>query len=70
MADDEEPREGPRSTERAGDAGNVRHLLRQLEDVLRRSEQQVVGEVGARVVPAWLRATEGEPRWQIGRAHV
>jgi uncharacterized membrane protein len=47
------------------DAGNVRHLLRQLEDVLVRSERQVVTGVGSRVVPAWQRATEGEPRWQV-----
>ncbi len=47
------------------DAGAVRHVLRHLEDLLVRSEEQVVGEVGARVLPAWRRVTEGEPRWPV-----
>ena len=55
MADNEPP----------GDPGNVGRLLRQLQDALVRSEQQVVGGVGAVVAPAWQRATEGEPRWQV-----
>lgn len=48
-----------------GDSGAIRQVLRQLEDVLHRSEQRVVNQVGPRVVPAWRRATEGESRWQV-----
>jgi uncharacterized membrane protein len=52
------------------DPADIHHLLRQLEDRLVRSEQQVAGGVGGRVVPAWQRATEGEPRWQVSLAVV
>jgi uncharacterized membrane protein len=62
MADDVERSPGDRSV--------ARQLLRQLEDVLVHSEQQVVSEVSAVVVPAWRRVTEGEPRWQASIAVV
>jgi uncharacterized membrane protein len=45
--------------------GDVRHLLRQLEEALVRSEHGVVNEVGSRLVPAWQRVTDGEARWQV-----
>jgi uncharacterized membrane protein len=61
MADDEPRHDEPPG--RADDPGHVHHLLRQLEDALLRPEQPFVEE--ARVTPAWLRATEGEPRWQV-----
>ena len=47
------------------DLGAIRNVLRHIEDVVVRSEEQVVGEVGARVAPAWKRVTDGEPRWQV-----
>jgi uncharacterized membrane protein len=56
----EHPHRAPRD-----DVGKVGPLLRRLEDALLRSEQQVVGEVEARVAPAWQRETEGEHRWQV-----
>jgi uncharacterized membrane protein len=63
MADDEPRHDEPPGAPRADDPGHVHHLLRQLEDALLRPEQHFVEE--ARVTPAWLRATEGEPRWQV-----
>ena len=39
----------------------VHPLLHQLESLVARSQQQV----GAHVVPAWKRVTDGEPRWQV-----
>jgi uncharacterized membrane protein len=64
MADNERPIE-PGEPPDVTDVASARHLLRQLEGLLVRSEHQVVGEVGTRLAPAWLRATEGEPRWQV-----
>jgi uncharacterized membrane protein len=46
------------------DAG-ARHLLRQLEQLIARSEREVVSGVSARVLPAWQRVTDGEPWWQM-----
>ena len=63
MADNEPPVEHGEPHDLT--VASAKHLLRQLEQVLVRSEQQVVGEVGTRLAPAWLRATEGEPRWQV-----
>jgi uncharacterized membrane protein len=54
----------PEAAEHRPDVGPVRHLLHQLERALVRSEQQVMGDVGSRVLPAWRRATDGESRWQ------
>jgi uncharacterized membrane protein len=64
MADNEPPIEQGESHQ-LSDVAGARHLLRQLDEVLVRSEHQVVGEAGSRLAPAWLRATEGEPRWQV-----
>jgi uncharacterized membrane protein len=64
MTDDEPPVDHGAAHPPTGIAG-ARHLLRQLEDVLVRSEQHAVGDVATRLTPAWLRATEGEPRWQV-----
>jgi uncharacterized membrane protein len=64
MADNEPPIEQGESHQLT-DVPGARHLLRQLEEMLVRSERQVAGETGSRLAPAWLRATEGEPRWQV-----
>jgi uncharacterized membrane protein len=47
------------------EAARARHLVRQLEELVLRSERGVVGGVESGLTPAWLRATEGEPRWQV-----
>lgn len=61
MADEEQPH----VRARPDDTGRVHQLLSQLEDALARGERHVVSEVGSRVVPAWQRVTDGEPRWQV-----
>jgi len=66
----EQPPEDPQRAHQVSDAGTVRHLLGQLEEVLLRSEHQIASEVGARVAPAWQRATQGEARWQVSMGVV
>ena len=62
---DGEEGEDRRPQTQPDEAGAVHHLLRHLEHLLLHSEQQVVADVGGRVLPAWRRVTEGEPRWPV-----
>jgi uncharacterized membrane protein len=49
-----------------GDAvGSQQNLLGRLEGAVVRSQHEAVSQVEARLGPAWRRATEGEPRWQV-----
>jgi hypothetical protein len=51
--------------QRDEDVARARHLMSQMEELLARSGRSVQHEVGAKAVPAWRRATEGEARWQV-----